>query len=70
MKRTWVKSSSLRSVGYDRDAGTLELEWKGGSVYQYFMVPGSVYDELMQAASLGAFVNDRIKPSFPCAQLK
>jgi len=65
MRRTPVGSSSLSSVGYDPERSILELEFRGGRIYQYFAVPRRIFEELMTAASAGAFVNRCIKPRFP-----
>lgn len=61
MNRTPVDSSNVASVGYDPDTLTLEVEFKNGSVYQYFDVPATVYQELMQASSVGTFMHANIK---------
>jgi hypothetical protein len=39
MLRTPVSSSALRSVGYDPQTQTLEIEFNSAEVYQYFNVP-------------------------------
>ena len=39
MNRTPVNSSNVSSVGYDPTSLTLEVEFHGGAVYQYFDVP-------------------------------
>ena len=69
MKRSWVRSQSVRSVGYDADVATLEIEFRTGVVYRYFMVPARVYRQLREAPSVGTFVNKVIKPSFACERL-
>jgi hypothetical protein len=61
MHRTPVASSSIASVGYRPASRTLELEYRGGGVYQYIDVPPLEYDSLMQANSKGRFVNAHIK---------
>ena len=55
MERISISSSNLVSVGYDFDSQTLEVEFKGGTVYQYFNVPENVYDNLMSASSHGDY---------------
>jgi hypothetical protein len=47
------------------DGSTLELEYRNGSVYQYFAVPKSVFDSLLAAESKGIFVGDRIRGRYP-----
>ena len=64
MQRTSVSSSNIASVGYDNQSSTLEIEFLNGSIYQYFDVPESVYNELMQAASLGSYLNSYIKGKY------
>ena len=60
-----VQSSLLTSVAYDRDRAILQLEFGYGAVYQYFGVPIQSYQELMQAASHGAYFNRHIRSLFP-----
>ena len=61
MNRTPVSSSNLASVGYDPDSLTLEIEFKDGSVYQYFDVPELEHRGLMEAASKGRYVHAYIR---------
>ena len=61
MERTPVQSSSVSSVGYDRDSSTLELEFLNGSVYQYFGVPESIFNGLINAPSKGTFLDQFVK---------
>ena len=53
IQRSHVKSSALLSVGYDNKSSTLEIEFHNHAVYQYYDVPESVYNELMQARFSG-----------------
>jgi hypothetical protein len=64
MKRIPVESSSIVSVGYDADHATLEVEFEGNRVYEYLDVPASVYEALLEADSIGRFVNERVKGVF------
>jgi len=64
MNRTPVSSSSVTSVGYDPNTLTLEVEYKGDSVYQYFDVPETVYQELMRASSIGQFMHANVKNNY------
>jgi len=65
MNREPVKSSNLKSVGYDPETEILEIEFKNGFVYHYFEVPQSRYDGLMNASSKGSYLNQSIKRKFP-----
>jgi hypothetical protein len=64
MNRIPVQSSNLASVGYDVTTITLEVEFKDGSVYQYYDVPEMTYQMLMSADSKGKFLNYQIKGVF------
>lgn len=70
MYRTPVKSSDLRSVGYDKDQWLLEIEFHDGRVYQYSNVPSLVYEELMSAPSHGIYFSRHIKKApYPCVRV-
>jgi len=69
MERVTVISSNLVSVGFDADANTLEVEFKGGKVYQYFDVPAHEHEALMQAPSHGIYFNQNIRKSYRFAEL-
>lgn len=69
MNRTPVSSSNIASIGYDSDAVTLEVEFHTGKVYQYFDVPEAVHVELMQASSVGTYLNANIKNHYRYAQV-
>ncbi|MFI4971046.1 MAG: KTSC domain-containing protein [Hyphomicrobiales bacterium] len=64
VERLSVRSSNLRSVGYDATNSTLEIQFKSGATYQYFGVPITAYQGLMTAASHGAYFDRRIKYTY------
>ena len=64
MKRTSVESSAITSVGYDESRQVLELEYIDGDVYRYFDVPATLHRALLDAPSIGQFVNAEIKGAF------
>ena len=64
-RRRPVRSSSVAAVGYDEALAELHVEYASGEVYVYAMVPRSVYRRLLQADSVGAFVNQEVKPVYP-----
>ena len=56
-----VESSAINYVGYDHESKTLYLEFHAGRrTYAYYDVEQSVYDELLKAPSIGAFVAKKI----------
>ena len=72
MKRIPVKSSDLKSVGYDKDNQILEVEFlSDSSVYQYLKVPEQVYFELMNAKSHGKYFRRYIRDElrYGCRQV-
>lgn len=68
MDRQLVTSSNLASVGYDATAETLEVEFKSGLIYQYYNVPQIMFDQLLQAPSVGTFFNANIKNVYAWAR--
>lgn len=63
MKRISVSSSNLASVGYNPESQILEVELNAGRVYQYFDVPQTEYDGLMNADSHGRYFNQNFRNS-------
>ena len=64
MKRTPVKSSNIKSIGYDGKTSTLEIEFSQGAVYQYLGVPEEEHIALMQASSKGKYFIANIKSAY------
>jgi hypothetical protein len=64
MERQRVNSTNVRSIGYDVTAGTLEVEFHSGEIYQYLNVPETAYAALMRAPSKGRYLNDHIKDRY------
>lgn len=69
MERYTVASSNIRSVGYDSQTQTLEVEFLDGSIYQYYGVPANLYDQMMQEQSKGRFLNAYIKHQYPYSRV-
>jgi hypothetical protein len=69
MNRDYIESSTIASAGYESSSLTLEVEFKNGSLYQYYDVPQSTYDEFTASASKGSYLNNVIKKQFRCAKL-
>ena len=61
IERSPVRSSALRSVGYDEDGQTLEIEFTNGAVYRYSDVPPEVYRGLMAAESHGRYFHQHVR---------
>lgn len=65
MKRNFVNSTNIRSIGYDIDESTLEIEFNNGRIYQYFGVTRSVYTDLQSTISKGRYFHLYIRGKFP-----
>jgi hypothetical protein len=75
MNRTPVKSSNIKSIGYDPAVETLEVEFSGKRIYQYFGIPHALHSDLMKARSHGGFLYANISsrqlvPPFRYAQIR
>jgi hypothetical protein len=70
MNRTPVRSSNIRSVGYDPVSQTLEVEFHSGSIYQYSGVPETIYQGFMCAASKGSYFHAHVKGRYPYTKVR
>lgn len=69
MERNTVRSSLLKSVGYDPATKTLEIEFHDGDVYSYRDFPEFLHRGLILAPSKGKFFNGRIAGRFSYERL-
>ena len=60
--RTDFASTGVRSLGFDPDAQTLDVEYPSGEIYRYFRVPTAEFLALFAAQSIGQRINSDIKP--------
>lgn len=70
MIRQNVRSSDLRSVGYDPDISLLEIEFNRGGLYQYSNVLAMIYNGLMSASSHGKYFHRNIKDKYATTKLR
>ena len=64
IKRIPVASSNIASIGYNKEAQILEVEFHHGAIYRYVDVPEKVYKELMSSPSQGAYFMNELKDKF------
>lgn len=64
MNRRPVDSSTITAIGYDRNTAVLEVEFTSGEVYEYFLVPPSVYEGFHRAQSIGRFFGDQVRSRY------
>ena len=60
-----VVSSQLAAAGYDPEKKQLRIEFNNGSVYEYSQVEPDIYEQLVNAPSVGQFFNANVKWNFP-----
>lgn len=65
MRVATVESSTLATVAYNEAREMLQLGFCSRAVYQYFGVPGSVHQALLDAPSKGRYFNRNIRGRFP-----
>ena len=68
MERIPVRSSNVRSIGYRPDNQILEVEFKTGSIYQYFGVTFEKHERLMKSRSKGEYLSLEIKGQYRCSK--
>lgn len=64
-----VQSRLLAGIAYDHHRAVLQIQFPGGTVYQYFHVPRQTFQDLLQADSKGAYFNCRVRSFFRYARL-
>ena len=70
MDRQLVSSSNIRSVGYETESQTLEIEFHSGGIYQYAIVPETVYRGLMLADSKGSYFHRYIRERYSTTPIR
>lgn len=58
-----VKSSNIKSAGYDESTKTMHIEFANG-VYQYPGVEIHQFAQMMESPSIGSHFHTHIKPKF------
>ena len=69
MKRTYVMSTDIKSIGYEESDRSLEIEFLDSSVYQYQNVPKIAHLALMTAQAKGLHFHTNIKDVYPCVKI-
>jgi hypothetical protein len=61
MEMIQVESSMIDSVGYEEATSRMVIVFTNGHVYEFHMVPKSVFDQFLQAESKGTFFMENLK---------
>jgi len=64
MERQFIESSMIKSIGYDSNSSTLEIEFNSGPVWQYFDFVESLWYEFESSESKGKFFHREIKNQY------
>ena len=64
MKREKVKSSNVKSVGYDEIKKIMEVEFMSGDIYQYLNVPVEVFVAVVTAPSIGSAIHKMLRNKY------
>ncbi|MAM40728.1 MAG: KTSC domain-containing protein [Erythrobacter sp.] len=64
MEMHLVDSSNVSAIGYDEDSQTLQVEFNSGATYQYFDVPQQIFEGMLDAGSVGQYLNQHVKGVF------
>ncbi len=69
MKKIYVSSRDLSSIGYDTKNCVLEVEFLSGDIYQYFNVPYRIFAELTKSNLDGTLFHNWISRSYKYKKL-
>jgi KTSC domain len=61
MNRKPLKSSKLRSAGFDERTRVMEIEFVNGDIFHYAAVSPETYRQLMASPSPNSFFEDKIE---------
>jgi hypothetical protein len=70
MERKRVNSTSIRAVGFDPNAQTLEVEFSNGSIVQYQRVSAEIHRRFLAAPSPTSYFRDQIEESFTARRIR
>lgn len=63
------ESSNISSFGYEESNQVLRVEFKNGSLYEYFDIPEFVFDGMRNAGSKGEYLAHNIKGTYRYARV-
>jgi hypothetical protein len=68
MKWHDVASSSLSRVAYEPSSMVMSVEFHNGTVYEYFDIPQTLFEQLVAAGSAGQFLVQNVKGTYRYAR--
>lgn len=70
VRRRPVDSSSIAEIGYAPDRRELEVLFRNGGLYRYFDVPAPVHRALLEAESIGRYMNRHVRTRYRYRRLR
>lgn len=64
MQLTPIDSSLIHAVGYDDEAGEMEVVFNNGGTYRYEDVDRDVFENLLDSKSKGQFMRAHVMGSY------
>lgn len=68
--RVTFDSSVIAALTYDAAENTLDIEFRSGRIYRYWLISSAVYEALAGAPSVGRHFNTEIRDRFPFRELE
>ena len=66
----YLQSAAVEAIAYNESARRLRATYReGGAVVEYMDVPLDVYDSLIFAESIGAFLRNHVEGRYPARKL-
>lgn len=63
--RVCLDSTALTAVSFSPETNVLQVEFRNGLTYDYVGVSCTLYEQLLNASSKGAFLSRYIRNAFP-----
>lgn len=63
-EKLWTDSPNVEYTLFYEQKGIMEIKFKNGSIYQYFDFTKECWNELIEAVSIGSYLNRKVKGYF------
>jgi hypothetical protein len=64
-----VESSNVAEIGYDGNDQELWVRFANGALYVYQNVPPDIWDQFVNAPSMGKFIHTHMKNRYPYSRV-
>jgi len=66
MKMIPVRSKAILAIGYDAGSCRMEIKFISGKTYPFCGVPEHVFNDFLNASSIGSYYNGNIRDRYQC----